>query len=162
MTDQVVFEKTVSGKHYSLTQSQVLALENVLPKILHAGISQIANTARNNLAPEEKDAAEAAMLDKIVADEPWHQGGGNRVDAETRLYREHLAAWAESFAKLKRSDAEKMARKEPDSLAETIAKAILRSKGEKASKDRVSEAASNLQARIQRDVSSVLQAASDI
>jgi hypothetical protein len=160
--DSVIYERTVNGREFRFTLRDVIERTNVLPAIASHGIHRIAGSARNGGEDANaKDAAEAARLDDISADRMWQQGGGNALDERTRLYREHLIAWATTYANVKRSDAKSRVAKDGTAILTETATAILRKQGEKqVGKQRAAEAAENLRKRILQDVDKAMEAQS--
>jgi hypothetical protein len=159
--DQVIFEKTINGKHVQVTVADVFQSDEVAAKILQHGVHRVADSARTNAT--DKDAAMLSRLKDIKNGQDWKQGGGNSVDARTRMYREHLTAWAEQHLDFRRQDAEKLARQNGDDLLSKLAVRILRSKGEeKPDSNRKAQAAENLKNRILQDVDSALSVEADI
>ena len=158
--DTVIYRKTVNGSEFAVTVGNIMQNDDILAVVLSHGVHRIANSARTNA--EDKDAAEAHRLQQLVNGELWKQGGGNAVDDRTRLYREHLASWAQAHCQYKRTEAATKARKDDSALLAETAKAILRKKGDSTGKDRVQQAASNLHARIMKDVDAALDMSADI
>lgn len=150
----VIYSKNVGGEQYDVTVAHVLQSDAVHLRTLAHGIHRIANSARTNA--EDKDSAEAARLLQIINGEVWQTGGGNAMDPETRLYRDHLAAWSVAHMQLKQTEASKRASKDAEALLNETAKAILKRKGESTSRDRVTEGAENLRKRIMKDVQAAL------
>ena len=159
--DQIIFSKTINGAHVKVTLADVFQSDEVAAKVLQHGIQRITDSARTNAT--DKDAAALSRLKDIKQGRDWQQGGGNTIDARTRMYREHLIAWAEQHLDFRRQDAEKLARQNGDDLLAKLAVRILRSKGEeKPDSSRKAAAAENLKNRILQDVDSALSIEADI
>jgi len=157
----VLYDATIKGERVTVTLGDLQQSDENTLKILKHGIKRAMDSARTNAT--DKDQAEYDHLQKLLKGEPWKQGGGNAIDARTRMYREHLAVWAETHAGMKRSDADKLARKDSQALLQQVAIGVLQAKGEKKMDgERKVQAAENLKSRIMRDVDSALNVEADI
>jgi len=157
--DTVIYSKSLKGETVTVTYGEVRQSDEMLLSALRHGMHRITDSARTNA--EDKDSAEYHRVQQVKRGETWKQGGGNAVDAETDLYRQHLAAWAQTHLAYGKTEAAKAARKDEDKLLAETARAILKKKGDSTGKDRVAEAAEKLQSRIMKDVRAVLNQGAD-
>lgn len=133
----VLYDGTLAGSHVRVTLADVLQNATVAEWFGGHGIKRMASSAATNAkkadgepaSQSEKEAAILKAFQTAKAGEKPARGGGG-LDPATHHRRQVLAEWAAHFNVLSLTDAKTAAGKDPDNLAQNIAKAVKRAKGQ--------------------------------
>lgn len=119
----------------------------VIHYLLERGVSAVSNSARAGKQGEEADSHQYHRIKEIAAGIlPKSGGSGPRLSDEEKAFRQIMEQLAVSKLRMQTTDARKLSTAE-DRL-EQFAKAFLKAKGEKASKERLAEAMEKLETLI--------------
>lgn len=159
--EAVIFEETVNGEQVSVTFGQLCQNAEVLQAILYGGVKRAVNSAATNKADDESaDHAKLRRVRQIQMGEMWSRGGGHSLSEAERARRDILAAYATTYANLKRTAAEEKARKDTEGLLTETAEAIIkRNDGKKPGKERLQNGVEKLRQMVESEVQKRLEAA---
>lgn len=145
----VLYSGELAGQQMTVTLADMLQNETVAEWFGGHGIKRMASSAATNAkkgeghqpTQAEKEAAIRKAFETAKAGEKPARGGGG-LDAVTHHRRQVMAEWAAHFKVMSLTDAKSEAGKNPDSLAQSIAKAVKESQGKKP--ENLAESAQNL------------------
>lgn len=145
----VLYDAELAGQHVKITLAEMLQNETVAAWFGQHGIRRMASSAATNAkkgeghqpTQAEKEQAVLKAFQTAKAGEKPARGGGG-LDPATHHRRQVLAEWAAHFHVMSLTDAKSKAGKDPDNLAQAIAKAVKEQQGQKV--ENLAESAKNL------------------